>query len=160
MRGYSDARHDGNVAGEVLTLRRQFGQDYDGNAAGNMSMPVKSSTQGIRLLLGLHAHCARGLGETTHTILALDMDFADSSVRHDVENDLVGLDRAVFPLKGFLPDAESCSKFGDTEVGILAFGRAGENRFGPPRIVDLNQRISFPPVNKESELLCAGIDWS
>jgi hypothetical protein len=35
MRGYSDAKHDRNVADEVKTLRRHFSQVYDGSSAGN-----------------------------------------------------------------------------------------------------------------------------
>ena len=35
MHGYSNTKHDGNVAGEFKTLRRHFGQVYDGNSAGN-----------------------------------------------------------------------------------------------------------------------------
>jgi hypothetical protein len=37
MRGYSAAKDDGKSAAHVKSLRRQFGQNYDVNSAGNIS---------------------------------------------------------------------------------------------------------------------------
>lgn len=47
MRGYSDAKHDGNVAGEAETLRRHFGQNYYGNSAGNTSRTISRSANKV-----------------------------------------------------------------------------------------------------------------